>query len=82
MKLMTGTAAELDGCIDLRLPPMLENRMHAIFMLLLFCLLIVVASCGSISGRELSSLSDVVHALACAVGYHTARYLAPQRPTP
>jgi hypothetical protein len=29
MKLMTGTAAELDGCIDLRLPPMLENRMHA-----------------------------------------------------
>ena len=40
--------------------------------------LIVDCSChGSISGRELSSLSDVVH--ACAVGYHTARFVAGMR---
>ena len=34
MKLMTGTAAELDGCIDLRLPPMLENRMLLLLLLI------------------------------------------------
>ncbi len=40
--------------------------------LLLFCLLF---DCyGSISGRELSFLSDVAH--ACAVGYHTAPLVA------
>ncbi len=45
---------------------------------MLFCLLALIASChGSISGRELSSLSDVMH--ACAVGYHTARFVAGMR---
>jgi hypothetical protein len=32
---------------------------------------------GSISGRELSFVSDVAH--ACAVGYHTARFVAVMR---
>ncbi len=32
---------------------------------------------GSISGRELSFVPDVVH--ACAVGYHTARFVPGMR---
>ena len=40
--------------------------------------LLACCSChGSISGRELSFLSDFVH--ACAVGYHTARFVAGMR---
>jgi hypothetical protein len=36
---------------------------------------LIDCSChGSISGRELSLVSDVAH--ACAVGYHTARFVA------
>jgi len=29
MKLMVGVTEELEGCVVLRPPPMLENRMHA-----------------------------------------------------
>ncbi len=39
MKLMTGTAAEFDGCIDLRLLPMLENRTN--FFLLRVLLFVI-----------------------------------------
>ncbi len=35
MKLMVGVTEELDRCLVLRPPPMLENRMHAILLLLL-----------------------------------------------
>ena len=37
----------------------------------------IVQCHGSISGRELSFVSDVAH--ACAVGYHTARFVAGMR---
>ena len=44
MKPMVGVAVELDGCLVLRPPPMLEFRMHA--KLLLFCLLHLDISTG------------------------------------
>jgi hypothetical protein len=39
MKPMVGVAVELDGCLVLRPPPMLEFRMHAFVVVLLACYL-------------------------------------------
>ncbi len=35
MKYMVGVAEELEGCVVLRPPPMLKNRMHAVVVVLM-----------------------------------------------